>query len=76
MSILLFLYRVIKSTATKKHARKQIAECNCDRWQELIVNAVCYEFFITNSIGGGTEFFTKNYLDSTKHVLIMRNISY
>ena len=76
MSILLFLYRVIKSTATKKHARKQIAECNCDRWQELIDNAVCYEFFITNSIGGGTEFFTKNYLDSTKHVLILRNISY
>lgn len=76
MSMLLFLYRIIKSASIKKYAYKRIAECNCNVWQELIENGVGYDFFITNDIGGGTEFFTKNYLDSAKHVLILRNISY
>lgn len=76
MSMLLFLYRIIKSAAIKKYANKRISECNCNVWQELIENGVGYDFFITNDIGGGTEFFTKNYLDSDKDILILRNISY
>lgn len=76
MRIFLFLYRILKSISVRKYAHKRAVDCNCNAWQELIENGVGYEFFITNSIGGGAEFFTKNYLNSANHILILRNIAY
>lgn len=76
MSVFLFAYRTLKSVFTGLSAYIAYFRCDCKNWQELVVENVHYELFITNSIGGGTAGFTKRYCASCGHILTVKNISY
>lgn len=75
MNFILFFYRLLKVLYTKIHA-SFISSRFSDSCEDVIEVGNEYEFFITNSIGGGTAVFTENYIQSVSNILILRNISY
>lgn len=74
--LLLFLYRNLKSLKVRFDAKKNISFCSCLHWQDVFEYGIKYDIFITNSIGGGTQVFTKNYCTHNSRTLVLRNISY
>lgn len=70
------LFRVAKTLKTYVSAQLLRLQSSCRSIDSIVQDAVLYELFITNNLGGGTRTFQKNYLAGKKNVLVLSNRTY